>query len=720
MAKAPVSLSFIPLLVGGFLGIFTGVFLGEYAAVFRPIGQIYIMLLESAVYPYLISSLLHGLSSMAPARAWRLFKNGWPFYLFVWGVTFGMLGLLSLAIPPSLPPVLKNQAGSLSTMVSHLINLLIPSDFFAALSQNSVPAVVLFCIAFGIAFQQVKEKEAMLTILDGIRQASFKFWSFIVRMVPVAVFALMADTAGTIHLQNLRSIGLFLFLFFVGIMVLSFWIIPGCLQALTPLKFTEIIGDMRSALAIALVTTLPASAIPFVMEATRKLAVQCGVDDPEQDDVARTHLSVAYPLGQLGNFFVYLYILYAAFACGQAIPGVEAAFLPLITLLSCFGTPASSVNAVTFIGDSFNLPASVNDLFVELMTVLRYGQVLASVMGFAFLSFTVVLAYYGKLKIRWASLAGVLASAVIILLVMAWSARTVYTRYLDNIPNPYLAFSLDPAVAKGVDVSFASDDDGTGLVGDDSVMARIARTGTLRVGYNPDIIPFCYRNSAGDLVGYDVSYAYRLAQDMNVKLCFVPFRWENLEEKLRAGAFDIAMSGIYVTQRRLESFGVSEPYFQSPLAFFTLRRRGPEFLTRAQLLSKTDLRIGIFNDSVLIPLCQKTLPQAQIVIEPGYAEVPDFSKVDGAFWTMAQAEALAAAHPSLVAVETSGIGSPFLFAYLTPPRSEEFLRLVNYSLLASQKSGFAKAQNDYWINRMPRLDSTPRWSILRNVLGFGK
>ena len=85
------------------LGIFTGLFLGDYAVVFRPVGQVYIMLLEAAVYPYLIASLLHGLSSMAPDRAWRLFKNGWPLYLLVWGVTFGLLGLLSLAIPRAAP-----------------------------------------------------------------------------------------------------------------------------------------------------------------------------------------------------------------------------------------------------------------------------------------------------------------------------------------------------------------------------------------------------------------------------------------------------------------------------------------------------------------------------------------------------------------------------------------------------------------------------------------
>jgi len=712
-------LAAIPILIGGVLGILTGLFLGDYAAVFRPIGQVYIMLLEVAVYPYLIASLLHGLSSMAPDRAWRLFRKGWPFYLAVWGLTFGLLGLLSLAIPRPLPSSLGNSTGSFSSMFEHLLKLLVPSDFFTSLSQNSVPAVVVFCIAFGVAFQHVKEKQALLAILDGIRSASFIFWSFIVKMVPVAIFALLADTAGTMHVQDLGSIGLFLFLFFVGIGMLSFWIIPGCIQAMTPLKLTQVIRNLRSSMVIALITTLPASAIPLIVEATKDLAAQCGIEDNEKDDVIRAHLSIAYPLGQLGNFFAYLYILFAAFACGQAIPAVASTFLPVMTLFSCFGTPASSVNAVSFLSNAFNLPPNTSDLFVELLAVLRYGQVIATTMGFAFLSFTVILAYYGKLKVRWASLMGVLVSSVAVLLGVAWSTSAIYSKYLNDVPNPYLAFKLDPVGTKGVEVSYADASDNTVLAPGDSVMDRITRTGVLRVGYNPGVIPFCYRNASGDLVGYDVAFAYHLAADLRVKLRFVPYTWDNVEERLQAGAFDVAISGLYVTSERLIKDGVSDPYFQSPLAFFTPRNRGSEFLAREQLINRTNLQIGVFGDSVLIPTLKNALPKAQIVIQPEYDVVPDFSKVDAAFWTLTQADAFAAAHPSLIAVGTSDIGSPFLFAYLTPPHSEQFLRLVNYSLAASKTSGFAQGQTDYWIKRQPRPDTAPRWSILRNVLGFG-
>jgi proton glutamate symport protein len=189
-----------------------GVFFGDYAHFLRPVGNVYVMLLEVAVYPYLICSLMHGLGSLAPAQAWRLFCSGWKFYVALWLITFGLLILLAKGIPQALATswvadrAVKDAPG--------LLDILIPSDPFTALSRNYVPAVVLFCLFYGVALQHVPEKAALLSILEGIRLASLKFWNAVVRFAPLAVFALFADLAGTIRLKAMEEVALFFFLFF--------------------------------------------------------------------------------------------------------------------------------------------------------------------------------------------------------------------------------------------------------------------------------------------------------------------------------------------------------------------------------------------------------------------------------------------------------------------------------------------------------------------------
>ena len=716
--SSPTPLSVLPVAVGGIAGILLGVFLGDYAHFLRPVGQVYVMLLEVAVYPYLICSLLHGLGSMAPAQAWRLFLSGWKFYIALWVITFGLLILLAQGIP---------QALATSWVADHaakdspdLLEILIPSDPFTALSRNYVPAVVLFCLFYGVALQHVPEKAALLSVLEGIRLASLKFWNAVVRFASLAVFALFADLAGTIRLRAMEEVSLFFFLFFAGALILTFWVVPGCIAAFTPLRHKEVLRDIKSALLIVIATTLSVSALPYISSATQRLAKDCGVEDPECGEIVRTNISVAYPLGQLGNFFVYLFVAFALFFNGMVARPLDVWLLPVVTLLSCVGSPTSSVDAVTFLARWLGLPDQTTSLYVSLMTLTRYGQVIASVAGFAFLSFGVVLAYYGKIRIRWSKLFFCLAVAATVVGGFVLAARSFDAWVLNRASNPYLSFQLDPEVKQGVDVSFSGLDSTEPLPQGLSVLARIQQEGELRVGYNSGIIPFSYRNSRGELVGYDVAYAYQLSKDLNVRLRLIPFEWPHLAQNLAEGRFDIAMAGIYVTEDRLLQFKASTPYFQSPLALFMPRERASGFTSRTKILERKGLKIGVFDDPVLVPRVKRTFPNAEIVIVPDYRQVPDFSKIDAAIWTLVQAEALAAARPGLIAVAPSDVGNPYLLAYLMPPSGEEFENFVSYWLNLKRTDGFEARQRAYWVERIPRADPTPRWSILRNVLGVGR
>jgi proton glutamate symport protein len=284
---------------------------------------------------------------MAPAQAWTLFRSGWKFYVGLWGVTFGLLILLAQGIPHAFSTSWVADATAKDS--PSLLEILIPSDPFTALSRNYVPAVVLFSLFYGVALQYVPEKTSLLSVLEGIRLASLKFWNGVVQFAPVAVFALFADLAGTIRPQAMAEVSVFLFLFFAGALILTFWIVPGCIAAFTPFKHKEVLRDLRSALLIVVATTLSVSALPYISSATQRLAKTCGIDDPNSGEIVRTNISVAYPLGQLGNFFVYLFIVFALFFNGVVAQPLELWLLPVVTLLSCVGSPTSSVDAVTFL-----------------------------------------------------------------------------------------------------------------------------------------------------------------------------------------------------------------------------------------------------------------------------------------------------------------------------------------------------------------------------------
>ena len=710
------------VLVGGAAGILAGIVFGDDCAILNPIGFAYVGLLQAAVYPYLICSLLHGLGSLEPAKAWRLFKCGWIFYMVAWVVTFATLFALAQAIPEVNPAIIAERAGAPHS-VSSLLGLLIPTDLFTALTQNYVPAVVIFCIFYGVAMQTLKDKQALLSMLETIRLASLRFWNWIVRLAPIGVFALFAVTAGTTALHDLVNMGLYLALFMIGAGILSFWILPGLITGLAPVGHREVIRELRAALAIAAVTTLSVAALPFVTEATRRIADRCGIGEPECDDIIRTNLSVAYPLGQLGNFFVYLFLVFAAYYFKAPLEGRNEALLPLMTLLSGFGSPTSAVNAVAFLSAWLPLPRGTPELYVELQTITRYGQVIASVMAFAFLSVLVTLAYYGKLRLRPGRLVASILLPSLVLGALAWTGHQAHRRLAPATTN-YGAFTLDPLVTRGVQAtiyrSAADYEKSSAAAGEATAsgagISRIQQTGILRVGYNASVIPFCYVNDRGDLVGFDVAYAYDLARSLNVRLVFVPFEWPDLEADLVAGKFDIAMAGIYATTRRLSVLSASSPYYQSPLALFMPSDRAAHFMTRGQILAMPNLRIGVFDDPVLRPALARVFPRAEIVVVPDYTTLPDFTKIDAAIWTLEQAGALARSHPGITAVVPKDVANPFLLTYLMPPHSDEMVHFVSYWLDLRKADGMHAREMSYWLLGQPRTLATPRWSVVRDVL----
>jgi Na+/H+-dicarboxylate symporter len=156
------------VLAGAFLGVLVGLTIGTRASVLHPVGVIYSMMLESVVYPYILSSLIGGLGGLMRARAMRLVHASWAVYLFLWVVAFGAIFLLAQAIP-SPPPPIEIVASSEGHAALSLLQTLIPENLTLALSQNFVPAIVIFAVIVGVAVQSISTKSSSPNPISSVR-----------------------------------------------------------------------------------------------------------------------------------------------------------------------------------------------------------------------------------------------------------------------------------------------------------------------------------------------------------------------------------------------------------------------------------------------------------------------------------------------------------------------------------------------------------------------
>ena len=96
----------------------------------------------------------------------------------------------------------------------------------------------------------------------------------------------------------------------------------------------------------------------------------------------------------------------------------------------------------------------------------------------------------------------------------------------------------------------------------DSTIDEIMRRGTLNVGL-ATFVPWSMRDKEGELIGFEIDVAKRLAEDLDVDVNFIPTAWDGIIPALIAGNFDVIISGMTVTPQRNLTVNFTIPYAHS-------------------------------------------------------------------------------------------------------------------------------------------------------------
>ncbi len=223
----------------------------------------------------------------------------------------------------------------------------------------------------------------------------------------------------------------------------------------------------------------------------------------------------------------------------------------------------------------------------------------------------------------------------------------------------------------------------------------------LRVGTSGDYRPFSYRYASGALAGFDVAVAQRLGQDLGRPVQFVTFRWPELVQQLRAGAFDIAMSGVTIQADRAIDVGFSRPYAIDG-AVAVIRNRDRRKVHRLEDLDRPGTRIAVNAGGHLEQVARRRFVHARITALADNTALPKLLRRGGADAVISD-RLEARLWP---AREFSTIG-PFTHdrkAYALPQQSTDLLARVNDWLAAREADGWLNQQRRRWFG--PRATLT--------------
>ena len=283
------------VLIALVLGISAGVFFGDLTGGIKVIGDIYIGLLQMMVLPYIIISLIGGIGKLTLEQAKQLAKYAVLVLLMMWAVIGTVLVLLPLALPDLTSASFYSSSLVEPAKEIKLINIFIPKNFFASLSNNQIPAVVLFCIALGIALINSKNKQVVFSFFDVLAEAVMRVIKFVVMLTPIGVFAMTASAAGTMDFADLGRLQGYFILYTVAVLILGFGILPGLIAALTPFKYKDVVSIAWSAMVLSFAAAKVLVALPLIIESIKELFEKYEVKDPNAITVAEMLVPISYP-----------------------------------------------------------------------------------------------------------------------------------------------------------------------------------------------------------------------------------------------------------------------------------------------------------------------------------------------------------------------------------------------------------------------------------------
>jgi polar amino acid transport system substrate-binding protein len=143
-----------------------------------------------------------------------------------------------------------------------------------------------------------------------------------------------------------------------------------------------------------------------------------------------------------------------------------------------------------------------------------------------------------------------------------------------------------------------------------SLIEEIQKRGVLRVGMST-FVPWAMKDKTGKLIGFEIDVATRLAEDMGVKVEFVPTKWSGIIPALATGKFDVIIGGMGILPSRNLKVNFSIPYDYSGMSMVAHKEVAAGF-QGLEAFNRPDVVIAARLGSTAVTATKQYLPQAQL------------------------------------------------------------------------------------------------------------
>lgn len=372
------------IFIGLILGVATGLILGPSAEYLKPIGTVFLSLINMIIIPLVLSSMVVGITSIHdPKKLGRVGIRTLAMYLITTliAIGFGLILINLFEVGRGLnlqvsAASAKTLASTESPSLSSIFLSIVPSNPVVSMVQGNIMQIIVFALFLGMAINFAGDKgKPLLNVMNSLADVMYRLTSIIMEFAPIGVFAIMAWVAGTFGIALLIPLLKFLLVFYIASLVHVVVVFCGILRFMSKLNPWPFFKGMSDAIMVAFTTCSSSATLPVSMHCTQ-----------ENLGVSKNITSFVLPLGCTINMngtaiFQAMSAVFIAQAYGIEFDIQTMIILVLTTTLAAIGTagiPGSGFIMLSAVFTSVGLPleglailASIDRLREMVATVLN-------------------------------------------------------------------------------------------------------------------------------------------------------------------------------------------------------------------------------------------------------------------------------------------------------------------------------------------------------------
>lgn len=268
----------VQVVIAMIIGTIVGIVMGHDAAMFAPLGSLFIHLIKMLVIPLVAVAIISGAASLGNSQAaGKIGITTVAFFAITSALAVTLALVMGVVFQPGTGIDLSGVAGMFANTYADKGSLpsfwatilgMIPTNIFNSLNEANILQILVFCLFFGIALSklELERRQPLINGINAIVDAMVWMINIVMKVAPIGVFGLMADAIGTFGFSALTVVLKLFIVYVAAILIYGFIGYPIMIKLFSktsPLKF---LSAMKKPQAVALSTASSMATLPVNME----------------------------------------------------------------------------------------------------------------------------------------------------------------------------------------------------------------------------------------------------------------------------------------------------------------------------------------------------------------------------------------------------------------------------------------------------------------------